>query len=93
MRDDQGEEMHKSKGNAIWFEDAAERMGVDAMRWVFLRQNPALNINFGFRSADEVRRRLHHPAMERVFLLRDLRQHRSLRRDVRGTAGIGARRA
>ena len=32
-------------------------MGVDAMRWVFLRQNPALNINFGFRSADEVRRR------------------------------------
>ena len=57
MRDDQGDEMHKSKGNAIWFEDAAERMGVDAMRWVFLRQNPALNINFGFRSADEVRRR------------------------------------
>ena len=57
MRDDKGEEMHKSKGNAIWFEDAAERMGVDAMRWVFLRQNPALNINFGFRSADEVRRR------------------------------------
>ena len=57
MRDEKGEEMHKSKGNAIWFEDAAERMGVDAMRWVFLRQNPALNINFGFRSADEVRRR------------------------------------
>ena len=57
MRDDNGDEMHKSKGNAIWFEDAAERMGVDAMRWVFLRQNPALNINFGFRSADEVRRR------------------------------------
>ena len=57
MRDDKGEEMHKSKGNAIWFEDAAERMGVDAMRWVFLRQNPANNINFGFRSADEVRRR------------------------------------
>ena len=57
MRDEKGEEMHKSKGNAIWFEDAAERMGVDAMRWVFLRQNPALNVNFGFRSADEVRRR------------------------------------
>ena len=57
MRDDNGDEMHKSKGNAIWFEDAAQRMGVDAMRWVFMRQNPALNINFGFRSADEVRRR------------------------------------
>ena len=57
MRDQNGEEMHKSKGNAIWFEDAAERMGVDAMRWVFFRQNPANNISFGFRSADEARRR------------------------------------
>ncbi len=56
MRDEKGEEMHKSKGNAIWFEDAAERMGVDAMRWVFCRHNPSANINFGFRSADEVRR-------------------------------------
>ena len=38
LRDENGEEMHKSKGNAIWFEDAAERMGVDPMRWMFLRQ-------------------------------------------------------
>ncbi|MCI0438115.1 MAG: class I tRNA ligase family protein, partial [Chloroflexi bacterium] len=56
MRDEKGEEMHKSKGNAIWFEDAAERMGVDAMRWLFSRQNPAMNINFGYRSVDEARR-------------------------------------
>ena len=57
MRDEKGEEMHKSKGNAIWFEDAAERMGVDAMRWLYARQNPAANLNFGFGTADEVRRR------------------------------------
>ena len=57
MRDEKGEEMHKSKGNAIWFEDAAERMGVDSMRWLFARQNPAANLNFGFGAADEVRRR------------------------------------
>ncbi len=57
MRDENGEEMHKSKGNAIWFEDAAERMGVDSMRWLYSRQNPALNVNFAYRSADEVRRR------------------------------------
>ena len=56
MRDQNGEDMHKSKGNAIWFEDAADKMGVDAMRWQFSRQNPALNLNFGFESADEVRR-------------------------------------
>ena len=57
MRDEKGEEMHKSKGNAIWFEDAAERMGVDAMRWLYARQNPAANLSFGFGTADEVRRR------------------------------------
>jgi len=56
MRDENGEEMHKSKGNAIWFEDAADQMGVDVMRWVFSRHTPANNINFGFRTGDEVRR-------------------------------------
>ena len=56
MRDENGEEMHKSKGNAIWFEDAAEKMGVDAMRWQFASQNPASNLNFGFGTADDVRR-------------------------------------
>jgi isoleucyl-tRNA synthetase len=56
MRDDQGDEMHKSKGNAIWFEDAAERMGVDSMRWVYIRQRPEANLNFGVGVADGVRR-------------------------------------
>ncbi len=57
MRDENGEEMHKSKGTAIWFEDAAETMGVDAMRWTFARHSPENNISFGFGTADEVRRR------------------------------------
>lgn len=56
MRDENGDEMHKSKGNAIWFEDAAEKMGVDVMRWTFSRHNPASNINFGYGRGDEVRR-------------------------------------
>ncbi len=56
VRDERGEEMHKSKGNAIWFEDAADNMGVDVMRWLFMRQNPASNVNFGYGQADEVRR-------------------------------------
>ena len=56
LRDEQGEDMHKSKGNAIWFEDAAERMGVDVMRWLFCRHNPTANLNFGWHSGDEVRR-------------------------------------
>ncbi len=56
MRDEKGDEMHKSKGNAIWFEDAAEKMGVDVMRWTFARHNPASNLNFGYGPGDEVRR-------------------------------------
>ena len=57
MRDENGEEMHKSKGNAIWFDDAAESMGADVMRWLFCDGNPASNVNFGYNVADEVRRR------------------------------------
>ena len=57
MRDEKGQEMHKSKGNSIEFIEASEKMGVDAMRWVFSRQNPAQNLNFGYRTVDEVRRR------------------------------------
>ena len=56
MRDENGEEMHKSRDNAIRFEDAADRMGVDVMRWTFCRHNPASNLNFGYRMGDQVRR-------------------------------------
>lgn len=58
VRDENGEEMHKSKGNAIWFDEAAEKMGVDAMRWLFASQNPFVNLNFGYGPADEVKRKL-----------------------------------
>jgi isoleucyl-tRNA synthetase len=57
MRDEKGEEMHKSKGNAIWFDDAAEIAGVDVMRWQFTSVNPSHNLNFGYKTLDEVRRR------------------------------------
>jgi isoleucyl-tRNA synthetase len=56
LRDENGEEMHKSKGNAIWFEDAAEKMGADVMRWLYLRANPASNLNFGYNIGDELKR-------------------------------------
>ncbi|HEX6512318.1 MAG TPA: isoleucine--tRNA ligase [Chloroflexota bacterium] len=58
MNDEQGRPMHKSHGNAIWFDDAAEKMGADAMRWVFASQNLKANLNFGYGPAGEVRRRL-----------------------------------
>ncbi|MCK4591329.1 MAG: isoleucine--tRNA ligase, partial [Candidatus Latescibacteria bacterium] len=55
--DENREEMHKSKGNAIWFDDAVERMGADVMRWIFASHNPTNNLNFGYSLADEVRRK------------------------------------
>ncbi|MDE0449079.1 MAG: class I tRNA ligase family protein [Spirochaetaceae bacterium] len=61
LRDEHGDEMHKSKGNAIWFEDAADQMGVDVMRWMYLRHTPANNLNFGYAPGDEVRRQFHIP--------------------------------
>jgi isoleucyl-tRNA synthetase len=55
VRDEKGEEMHKAKGNSIPFEEGADRMGADLMRWMFCRHNPAQNINFGYGPADEIR--------------------------------------
>ncbi len=53
-----GRPMHKSWGNAIEFNEAAERMGVDVMRWMYLSARPDDNILFGYHSADEARREL-----------------------------------
>jgi isoleucyl-tRNA synthetase len=53
-----GRPMHKSAGNAIDFDDAAERMGVDVMRWLFIKARPEDNINFGWHAADDARREL-----------------------------------
>ena len=63
--------MHKSEGNSIAFDDAVNQeyeitdpkgqvsrhkaMGADVMRWMYCRQNPAQNINFGPDPADELR--------------------------------------
>ncbi len=52
-----GRPMHKSWGNAIWFDDAAEKMGVDTMRWLYLNQPLDQNLLFGYTRADETRRR------------------------------------
>jgi len=59
VTDEKGEEMHKSKGNAIWFDEAAEKMGVDVMRWMYMTQNPQQNLGFGYGVADETRRKFH----------------------------------
>jgi len=59
VRDEKGEEMHKSRGNAIEFNEAADKIGVDVMRWLYLRTNPEHNVNFGYHVTDETRRFFH----------------------------------
>jgi isoleucyl-tRNA synthetase len=53
-----GRPMSKSRGNAVVFDEAAETIGVDVIRWMFARQQPEENINFGYATADEARREL-----------------------------------
>jgi len=53
-----GRQMHKSWGNSIEFDEAANRMGVDVMRWLFAGSRPEENVHFGWSAADETRRRL-----------------------------------
>lgn len=54
-----GRPMHKSWGNSIEFNEGADKIGVDVMRWMFARQNPADNMLFGYKKADEVRRQFY----------------------------------
>jgi len=58
LLDEHGNPMHKSLGNAIWFDEAADRMGADVMRWLYAGQNLQSNLLFGYGPAEEVRRKL-----------------------------------
>jgi isoleucyl-tRNA synthetase len=51
-----GRPMHKSWGNMVEFNDAADSMGVDVMRWVYCAHRPEKDLAFGYQRADEVRR-------------------------------------
>jgi isoleucyl-tRNA synthetase len=61
LLDETGEEMHKSKGNSIPFDEAADRIGSDVMRWMYAAANPAVNLRFGYGPAHEVVRRFFLP--------------------------------
>ena len=51
-----GRPMHKSWGNSIDFNEAADKMGVDVMRWLYSAHKPENDLLFGYHKADEVRR-------------------------------------
>ncbi len=51
-----GQPMHKSSGNMIEFNEAADSIGVDVMRWLYSDTKPEKDLLFGYHHADEVRR-------------------------------------
>src|SRR5262245_32083507 len=46
LLDQNGEEMHKSKGNSIPFDEAAAIVGADTMRWLYCNHTPEQNLRF-----------------------------------------------
>ncbi len=58
LRDINGREMHKSWGNDIPFDEAADGVGADLMRWLFCNHPVETNLNFGYAVLDEVKARL-----------------------------------
>ena len=59
VKDEKGEEMHKSKGNSIEFNEAADKIGADVMRWMYSTQDPESNLLFGYNTASDVKRRFY----------------------------------
>jgi isoleucyl-tRNA synthetase len=52
-----GREMHKSWGNAVWLDDALEKMGPDVVRHMFASQTITEPLRFSFETARDVKRR------------------------------------
>ena len=46
VRDERGNEMHKSAGNSVPFDHAADVLGAEVMRYLYAAQNPVQNLNF-----------------------------------------------
>ena len=61
LLDEHGDEMHKSRDNSIPFDEAAERIGADVMRWMYAAANPSSNLRFGYGPGHEVVRRFFLP--------------------------------
>ncbi len=58
IKGEDGREMHKSWGNAIWFDEAAEKVGADVMRWRYCIQDIGKELWFGWKGLEEQRKNL-----------------------------------
>jgi len=58
VNDELGRPMHKSWGNAVWFNEAVEKVGADILRWQYSVHNLTTNVNFGYTESKEIQRTL-----------------------------------
>lgn len=58
VKDENGNEFHKSGGNSLDCDVVADKVGADAIRYVYGGANPVYDIRFGYTLTDEARRKM-----------------------------------
>ncbi len=58
VKDENGEEFHKSGGNALDSDVVADKVGADAIRYLYAGANITNDMRFGFTLTDEAKRKL-----------------------------------
>ncbi len=58
VKDENGNEFHKSGGNSLDAEVVADKVGADVIRYLYCSSSPTNEMRFGFNLTDEARRKL-----------------------------------
>ena len=58
VKDEHGNEFHKSGGNSLDCDVVADKVGADTIRYVYGGANPVYDIRFGYSLTDEARRKM-----------------------------------
>jgi isoleucyl-tRNA synthetase len=61
LRDENNDRMSKTKPNYVKFDNAADRVGSDIIRWNFVTASVGANMRFGWPTLEDVRRRFYIP--------------------------------
>lgn len=59
LRDENNERMSKTKPNYVKFDDAADKVGSDILRWNYSTASVGANMRFGWSTLEDVRRRFY----------------------------------
>lgn len=59
LRDEKNERMSKTKPNYVKYEEAADKVGSDVLRWNYASASVGANMRFGWSTMEDVRRRFY----------------------------------